>query len=221
VSRIPLPRAVLFDLDGTLSDSLPDIAWALNEAREMHGLPSATEAEVRPWVGGGAEVLVVRSVGAKEASDPRVAPLLADFLAVYEAHASDRSVLYPGVRELLEFLRSRGVKIAVTTNKPAGACEALLQGLGIAAFFDAVVTPESSGLRKPDPRFLEAALRRLGVAAKDALVVGDGTQDVQAAKAAGIPCVALTGGYAEYAALRALEAEYYFASVKELASLLR
>jgi phosphoglycolate phosphatase len=214
--RIPLPRAVLFDLDGTLSDSLPDIAWALNEARAQHGFPPVSQHDVGRWVGAGAAALIARSVGVAE-DDPRAIALLASFLAIYEAHACDRSRLFPGVRELLEELRRRGVRTAVTTNKPAAACTALLEGLGIAKLFDAVVTPEIAGAKKPDPRFMAFALTALGVAAKEALVVGDGVQDLQAAQAAAIPCVGILGGYAGAAALRACRPDWCVQTIGELA----
>jgi phosphoglycolate phosphatase len=216
-----LPRAVLFDLDGTLSDSLPDIAWALNEAREAHGLARVADAVVKDWVGGGAEVLVVRSLGAADASDPRVAPMLAHLLRVYEAHTHNRSALYPGAAELLRSLKARGVLVACTTNKPDTAARSLLAGLGILQVFDAVVTPETAGVKKPDPRFMEAALAALGVAAADALVVGDGLQDVQSAKAAGIPCVAILGGYGDPAALRALGPDFCVGTIADVSELLR
>jgi phosphoglycolate phosphatase len=211
------PRAVLFDLDGTLSDSLPDIEWALNEARIEAGLTPATEGQVKSWVGGGAEVLVVRSLGAKDASDPRVAPLLKTFLDHYEAHACDRSRLYPGVIDLLDRLEDRGIATAVTTNKPRSAARALLEGLEIVSRLDLVVTPDCCGSKKPDPLFLHFALEKLGVAPRDALVVGDGVPDVEAARGAGIKCVAILGGYGDPKDLRAAGADEYVASIAEFA----
>jgi phosphoglycolate phosphatase len=213
-----LPRAVFFDLDGTLSDSLPDIAWALNEARIDHGIVPVTDGQVRGWVGGGAETLVARSLGAADERDPRVAPMLATFLAHYEAHACERSKLYDGVVDLLEFLEERGVRTACTTNKPEVAARGLLVGLEVMPRFDALITPETcGGVKKPDARFMGKALSLLGVAAKDALVVGDGVQDVEAARNAGIRVVAVLGGYGDRAALRAAGADEYVESMAELA----
>jgi len=211
------PKAVLFDLDGTLSDSLPDIEWALNEARIDQGLVPATESQVRSWVGGGAELLVVRSLGAKDERDPRVAPLLASFLARYETHACERSRIYPGVIDLFDFLEGERVLTACTTNKPDAAARALLEGLEILSRLDALVTPETcGGAKKPDPRFMTTALAKLGVAAKDALVVGDGVQDVDAARAVGIPCVAILGGYGDRAALKTARADVYVETIADL-----
>lgn len=211
------PKAVLFDLDGTLSDSLPDISWALNQARLDHELLPVTDGQVKGWVGGGAALLVVRSLGAKDERDPRVAPLLATFLAHYEEHACDRSTLYPGVAELLERLGAKGVLVACTTNKPVKAARALLEGLEILSLLDAVFTPDDcGGAKKPDPRFMACALERLSVAAKDAVVVGDGVQDILAAKAAGMRSIAILGGYGGEAALRAADADEYVTSIAEI-----
>ena len=212
-------KAVLFDLDGTLSDSLPDIAWSLNQARLDHKLLPVTDGHVKGWVGGGAAVLVARSLGAKDERDPRVAPLLATFLTHYEEHACDRSKLYPGVLELLERLGARGVLVACTTNKPTKAARALLEGLEILPQLDAVVTPDDcGGAKKPDPRLMACALGKLGVAAKDAVVVGDGVQDIDAAKASGMRSIAILGGYGDPAALRAAGADEYVDTVAEVAA---
>ena len=217
-----LPKAILFDLDGTLCDSLPDISWALNEARVDMGLTPVADGQVKVWVGGGAALLVARSLGLDDERDPAVAPLLATFLRHYEAHAADESKLYPGVPELLDFLEARGVLIACTTNKPASAARNLLAALDVLARLDALVTPETcGGAKKPDPRFMATALTKLGVEAKDALVVGDAVQDVLAAKSAGIRCVAILGGYGDPDALRAAGADEYVATIAEFGARLR
>jgi len=212
-----LPKAVFFDLDGTLCDSLPDIAWALNEARVDAGLVPVTDGQVKGWVGGGASRLVARSLGLDDEHDPAVAPLLATFLRHYEAHAADESKLYPGVAELLDDLESRGVLIACTTNKPASAARSLLDGLDVLSRLDALVTPETcGGFKKPDPRFMATALTKLGLDAADVLVVGDSVQDILAAKSAGIRVVAVLGGYGDPDALRAAGADEYVATIAEL-----
>lgn len=217
-----LPRAVLLDLDGTLSDSLPDIVWALNEARMDAGMTPVTDGQVKGWVGAGAATLVVRSLGAADERDPRVAPLLATFLRHYEAHACDLSTLYPGVLDLFDFLESRGVLTACTTNKPEAAARTLLEGLEILSRLDALIAPETcGGVKKPDPRFMSAALAKLGVAAGDALVVGDGVQDILAAKAVGIRSVAILGGYGDPAALRAAGPDECVQTIGEFAARLR
>lgn len=215
---IPVPRAVLFDLDGTLSDSLGDIHAALDTARRELGLSGVTADQVRGWVGSGAAMLVARSLGHADESAADVRRVLARFLAVYETHADERSTLYPGVADALAALRARGVRLAVTTNKPARAADALLRGLGIFDRFDTIVTPEVAGVRKPYPAFVRCALDRLGVAAPDALVVGDGLPDLEAAHGAGVPCVALLGGYGDAAALVAARPTWTARDVAETAA---
>jgi phosphoglycolate phosphatase len=213
---IPLPRAVLFDLDGTLSDSLPDIHAALDTARRELGLPGVTPEQVRGWVGCGAAMLVAHSLGHDDETAPDVRRVLPRFLAIYESHADERSTLYPGVGEALDLLRAHGVRLAVTTNKPARAADALLAGLGVLERFEVVVTPDLAGTRKPDAAFIRFALERLGVAAGDALVVGDGLPDLHAARGAGVACVALLGGYGDKAALLADGPEFVAEDVAEV-----
>lgn len=219
--HIPVPRAVLFDLDGTLSDSLPDIHWALDAARRELGLSGVSIDAVQTWVGCGASMLVARSLGHEDEHAPDVRRVLDVFLRHYEAHADERSSVYPGVFAALEALRSRGVRLAVTTNKPGRAAESLLRGLGLLPWFDVVVTPDSAGVRKPDPAFMRFALDHLHVAAADALVIGDGVPDVEAAKGAGVPVVALLDGYGNRAALLAANADHYAADVAEVARRMR
>lgn len=214
---IPVPRAVLFDLDGTLSDSLGDIHWALDTARRELGLPGVTADAVRTWVGCGAPMLVARSLGHEDERAPDVRRVLGRFLEFYEANADARSTVYPGVVGALAALRSRGAKLAVTTNKPARATASLLRGLGLDRWFDTVVTPDDAGVRKPHPAFMRCALDRLGVAPADALVVGDGVPDVEGAKGAGVAVVALLGGYGDRTALLAAHADFYAADVAEVA----
>lgn len=217
---IPLPRAVLFDLDGTLVDSLDDITHALNAARRDAGLPEASAAEVRGWIGGGAARLVARSIGTDDEDAPPVRSLLRRFLAVYGAESGPRSPLLPGVRALLDGLVRRGVRVACTTNKPGEATRIVLRTHGLEGHFGpAVVTPETGGVRKPDPRFFAEALRRLGgVDAAHALVVGDGVPDVQGGHAAGIPVVAVLGGYGDRSALLAAGPTWTVEETSELAA---
>jgi phosphoglycolate phosphatase len=213
------PKAVLFDLDGTLSDSLPDIAWALNQARLDHKLLPVTDGQVKAWVGSGAASLVARSMGLSDEGDPRAIAVLDTFLAHYTDHACDRSTLYPGALDLLERLGARGVLVACTTNKPTQAARALLEGLEILSLLDAVVTPDDcGGAKKPDPRFMAFALERLGVTAKDAVVVGDGVPDIAAAKASGMRSIAILGGYSDPATLRGAGADDYVDSLADVAA---
>ena len=202
---IPLPRALLFDLDGTLVNSLDDIAYALNKARGESGAAPAPRDTVRGWIGGGAAKLVARSVGVTDESNPAVRLLLARFLEIYGTESGPRSPLLPGVRELLDALVRRGVRLACTTNKPAAATRIVLGSHGLDSLFgDAVVTPETIGVRKPEPGFFAEAFRRLGgVAPAESFGFGDGVPDVRGGRGIGAPTVAVLGGYGDRAALLA------------------
>jgi phosphoglycolate phosphatase len=125
------PRAVLFDLDGTLTESLPGIEWSLNQGRRDLGLPPVAESDVRRWLGAGAAILAARSLGLEDVRDPRVVELTAVYLRHNEEGAWAHTRLYPGALEVLGELRRRGVKTAVTTNKPRANTDALLARLSL------------------------------------------------------------------------------------------
>jgi phosphoglycolate phosphatase len=215
---IPLPDAVLFDLDGTLVDSLDDIAHALNAARADAGLDPSPRDRVRGWIGGGAGKLVARSLGHEDETSQDVPALLARFLHVYGTESGTRSPLLPGAAALLDALAARGVLLACTTNKPAAATDLVLRALGIADRFGAVVTPDTiPGVRKPDARFFGEALARLGgIAPARALVVGDGVPDVAGGRALGAPTVAVLGGYGDRDALLAAGPDFVVEATADL-----
>ncbi|MCG3133045.1 MAG: N-acetylmuramic acid 6-phosphate phosphatase [Planctomycetes bacterium] len=215
--RIAVPKAVLFDLDGTLVDSLPDIAHAINKTRREHGLPEAATDTVRSWIGGGAARLVARSLGTEDEDDPAVAAHLRRFLDIYSTESGPLSPMIPGARALLDALAARGVRLACTTNKPGAATDLVLSSLGIRPLFGAVVTPDSMrGARKPDPRFFAEAMAALCVDPPDALVVGDGVPDVAGARSAGLPSVAVLGGYGDRDALAAAGSTWTVETVADL-----
>jgi len=189
-------KAVLFDLDGTLIDSLPDIAAAANRLLAAEGRAPLTPAEVRPMIGDGAGRLVERVFAARGGlPGPALAPYLARFVADYEKRAADLTRPFPHVAETLAGLKAEGIRMAVCTNKPSGATALALGTLGLADFFDVVVGGDDAPALKPDPRHLLAAVERLGTSVGDTAMVGDSANDVLAAKAAGIPCVAVSFGY--------------------------
>lgn len=211
------PRAVLFDLDGTLADSLADITWALSEARTSLALPDVDDGDVRRWIGDGARRLVARSLGTEDDDAPGVVELHERFLDVYRSRDRTRSTLYPGVRPLLDELRTAGTLLACTTNKPRRPTHKLLGLLGVADHFAAVRTPDDvGGRRKPAPDMLLDALDELGVEPSDAVLVGDGLPDVAAARAAGVRVVAVLGGYGGEEALVALRPDATVESAAEL-----
>ncbi len=197
-----LPQLVAFDLDGTLVDSVPDLATATDRMLQALGREPAGEAQVRGWVGNGAAMLVRRAL-AGSAEPERVAtvtePLLESalnrFREYYAAENGLRSTLYPGVTEVLALLREREVPLVVITNKPKPFADPLLEKLDIARYFQQVLGGECLPRRKPDPLPLQEVAGPLGLIPARCLMVGDSRNDVEAARAAGWVSVALTYGY--------------------------
>lgn len=191
------PEAVVFDLDGTLIDSAGDIADALNFALRQAQLEPFPEDEVRLMVGGGARVLVERALTARElAGDTALAQrVYAAFIEVYQTASVARTTVYEFGRELLLDLRRLGVKLAICTNKPAGITEDVLAKLGLRTSFEAVVGGTEALPKKPHPAMLLAALTSLGVDPDRAVMVGDSSADVGAARACKVSVVVVGHGY--------------------------
>ncbi len=188
-----MTRTILFDLDGTLVDSVPDLTTALNRLLAGRGLAGFAQADVVPMVGDGARVLVERAFAARDgvADDAAVAAFVAD----YTEHVAGDTRAYPGVIETLAGLRAAGWVCAVCTNKPEAAARKLLAALGIGEQFAAVGGGDSFPVRKPDPRHLLATLDAAGGAPDRAVMVGDHHNDVAAAAGAGLPCIFAAWGY--------------------------
>ena len=183
----------LFDLDGTLVDSVPDLAAALNRLMAARGEPPFSRTDVAAMVGDGAAALVAKAFAAR-AMPPDPAALPA-FLADYGAHAVVETRAYPGIAEALAALRDAGWRMAVCTNKPEAAARTVLDGLALSPFFAAVGGGDSFPVRKPDPGHLRATLALVGGDAGRAVMVGDHHNDIAAANAAGVPCVFAQWGY--------------------------
>ena len=195
-SQNTLPAAILFDLDGTLVDSLPDLAWAINQLLAELGRKPATLADVRTWVGDGVSVLVERCLDATGGPTERpLADAVKCYLGYYRAHAAVDTRAFPGVLKTLAALRAAGHPLGVCTNKPTDLSVLLLDALGMSDFFMAVVGGDGAPERKPHPGHLLATLDAMGAGDRKALMVGDSLNDVAAAKAAGIPVVAVSFGY--------------------------
>jgi phosphoglycolate phosphatase len=186
-------RTVLFDLDGTLVDSAPDLAAALSRLMAARGLPGFTREEVIPLIGDGARVLLARAFAARGAEPDSAA--LAEFLADYEANAAVATRPFPGIPEALVALRRQGWRLAVCTNKPAAPARALLAALGLAPVFVAVVGGDSLPVRKPDPGHLLGTVAAAGGDSARAAMVGDHANDILAADAAGMPALFCAWGY--------------------------
>ncbi len=178
------PKAVLFDLDGTLLDTLPGLAASVNAVLRAHAEPERSLEEVRAFVGNGVRKLIARA--AKGGEDrPDYAELLADYRAHYLAHAAEGSAPYPGIPELLAALRARGVKLGVVTNKDEDAARSLMEKFFPGAF-DVVRGGNAGRPPKPDPATPRAALEALGVRPEEALYVGDTSVDAETARGAGM-----------------------------------
>lgn len=190
------PRhAVLFDLDGTLLDSIPDLAEACQRMMRELGHPPHDLETIRSFVGKGMVNLVTRCLG--DASAEAVDAAVAVFRRHYAAVNGDATTLYPGVVPTLEALAARGVPLACVTNKPAAFTEPLLARCGIADYFAVTVSGDTLAEKKPHPAPLQHACRLLGVAPAAALMVGDSANDAEAARAAGMPVLLVTYGYSE------------------------
>ena len=189
-------NAVVFDLDGTLIDSAPDLQAALNETlREIGKKPLPQEA-VRRMIGDGTAMLVARGLAASGVAAEALAECLPRFLALYEADPVRHTRLYPGVPQVLAQLVAEGRRLAICTNKPQTATLAVLRGLDLDGFFAAVVGGDALAVKKPDPGHVLGAIAALGVAPEHAVMVGDNENDVAAGKGAGVPVVLVRYGYA-------------------------
>jgi phosphoglycolate phosphatase len=190
------PAVFVFDLDGTLVDSLPDMLVAMNKLLADLGRPEATPDQICEWVGDGAAILVERALTALGGMPERpLGELTAAYIAHYRGHAAHASKPYPGVVETLEQLAAAGHPMAVCTNKPHALAIELLEGLGMLPLFQAVLGGDSVPAKKPNPGHLTATLAALKAEGRKALMVGDTRNDVLSARGAGIPVVAVSFGY--------------------------
>jgi phosphoglycolate phosphatase len=208
-----VPALAIFDLDGTLVDSLDDLHASVTHALASVGLPPRSRDEVRAFIGEGARVLVERAVA------PRghlLEPALAAWWAHYEAHCLDRTRPYPGIEALLAGSRRA---LAVHTNKPGRLARKILAGLGLLPRFAAVIGGDEAP-RKPDPGGVRELLARVGAAPGETLFVGDSRVDVETARRAGVALVAVTWGLGSRPELEGAGATTFVDGAAELARLL-
>lgn len=197
-------RAVAFDLDGTLTDSVADLAAAANAMRARLGLPELPQEVVQSYVGDGISVLVHRALtGDKtgQAEDALLEQGLDIFIRYYAEHIADATRTYPETETALAMLRKMELPLAVITNKSEVLSVKLLNELNIGQYFSLVVGGDTLPQRKPSPEPLRHAARVLGVEPEQMLMVGDSHNDMLAAKAAGCPCVGVEFGYGDMAQL--------------------
>lgn len=187
-------RAVLFDLDGTLVDTAPDLGAALNAMRERRGLGQIAASAYRPQSSHGSQGLIRLGFGVDQ-QHPDYPALRQEFLAHYAANLTRNSPLFPGMAEVLEYLDARAIKWGVVTNKPACYTQPLLVHLGLAERAAFIVSGDTCAHPKPHPVSLLHACEIARVSVQDCLYVGDAERDVQAAKAAGMPALVALYGY--------------------------
>jgi 2-phosphoglycolate phosphatase len=189
---LPL-RAILFDLDGTLLDTAPDMVGALNVLRQEHGLAPLPYEEVRPAVSHGAARVV--KIGFPDAPADSAAVLQRRYLEIYRGALSQGTRLFPGMEQVLDAFARRRLKSGIVTNKPAWLTDPLLDELGIRARFECVVSGDTVAERKPHPLPLLHAAKLADVSPGECVYVGDAERDVQAAHAAGMPALVANYGY--------------------------
>lgn len=188
---------LVFDLDGTLVDTAPDLAAATNHVLQHIGLRPVSEADIRPFVGHGALAMISGAAAQQGQVFPeqKLFELFEVFVAHYRANIAARSAPYEGVLEALHDFKGQGVKLAVCTNKIESHALALLEALDMTRYFSAITGRDSLGVHKPDPGHLTGTIALAGGAERRAIMVGDSETDIKTAKAAGVPVVAVTFGY--------------------------
>jgi phosphoglycolate phosphatase len=190
---------VVFDLDGTLIDTAPDLVDTLNTVFRREGLAPIPFETARVMIGGGARRMIERGLRAegRSARPDELARLFDDFIAHYAIHIADRSRPFPGLEAALDRLQLAGSLLAVCTNKLEGLSRALLQELGLTERFAAICGQDTFGIQKPDPEIVRRTIESAGGSPEFALMVGDSATDVRTARAAGIPAVVVDFGYTD------------------------
>lgn len=193
------PLTVVFDLDGTLVDTAPDLIDTLNVVLTREGLPPVAYAEARNMIGGGARRMIengLRHEGRPQ-TDGEVDRMLSQFLSHYAAHIADRSRPFPGLEPALDRMSALGWRFAVCTNKLEGLSRQLLGALRLTPRFAAICGQDTFGIQKPDPEILRRTVEAADGDIRRAVMIGDSGTDVATARAAGVPVVAVDFGYSE------------------------
>ena len=211
-------KAVLFDLDGTLIDSRRDIAASANAVRGRYGFPSLPEETVGSYVGLGIMFLLEKTLETRDAARLKEAHQF--FKGHYRDHCVDHTRTFEGALDLLEDLRKRGIRMGVVSNKPQEFTDLILAKLGLAPYFGAVLGPEATVNKKPHPEPLLTALHKLGAGPSEAVMIGDSTVDIEAARAARMPVGVVTHGYGTRDILNAADPDWLADSLKEFIELL-
>ncbi|MBF0265225.1 MAG: phosphoglycolate phosphatase [Gammaproteobacteria bacterium] len=217
------PKMILIDVDGTLVDSVPDLAWCVDEMMKQLGMPIHGEDKVRNWVGNGVERLTRRALIGQLDGEPddelfnKAYPI---FLDLYKDNTSKRSCLYPGVTEGLEYFKENGYILGCVTNKAEAFTLPILKDLGIYDYFQSVVSGDTLEKKKPDPLPLTYSAEKLAVTPEDSMMLGDSMSDVKAARAAGFMITCMSYGYNHGEDIRDYNPDLVIDSMAELIDIL-
>jgi len=217
---------LLFDLDGTLVDSAPDLALALNKTLQDLNFAKFDETTIRRWVGNGAKILIERALLNAAENNRQLDPALVnDALAIFLQHYQNglcvNSALYSDVKEGLMLLKASGFRLAVITNKAEALISPILAGLGIGGLFEILIGGDTLTEKKPHPAPLNYALQQLKVSAEQCLMIGDSKNDILSAKAANITSVGLTYGYNYGEDIAGYQPDFCFDNFNELLAALQ
>jgi phosphoglycolate phosphatase len=192
-------RTVVFDLDGTLVDTAPDLINALNFVLDREGMPAVPMKSARNLIGGGARKLIERGLelDGREAGPGDITRLTDDFIDYYAAHIADESRPFEGLEGALDDLSGRGYRLAVCTNKLEWLSKLLLDRLGLSSRFSAICGADTFGVSKPDPAILRQTVARAGGQLASTIMVGDAGPDIGVARRAGVPIIGVEFGYTE------------------------
>jgi len=190
---------IVFDLDGTLIDTAPDLVDTLNVVFAREGWPPVPYETARNTIGGGARMMIARGIAAEgiAVTPAKLEQLFADFIAHYTEHVADRSRPFPGLTDALDILAAGGCRLAVCTNKLERLSVLLLKQLKLADRFAVICGQDTFGMQKPDPEVLRRTIAAAGGSSPHAIMIGDSLTDIRTARAAGIPVIAVDFGYSD------------------------
>jgi phosphoglycolate phosphatase len=210
-------HTIVFDLDGTLIDTAPDLIYTLNLTLTQEGLPEVPYATARNLIGGGAQVMIQRALEAegRDATPAEMERLYSAFIAHYSEHIADRSRPFPELEATLDGLAADGHKLAVCTNKLEWLSLRLLQALNLTQRFAAICGPDTFGASKPDPEIFWQTVRRAGGEPTRAIMIGDSKTDIHTARAARVPVIAVDFGYTDLP-ITSLQPDRIISSFSEL-----
>ena len=192
-------RTIVFDLDGTLVDTAPDLISTLNLVLAGEGLPPVAYDDARRMIGGGARRMIERALTAegRNVTSTELDRMFRIFIDRYSAHIADRSRPFPHLESVLQRLGGEGFRLAVCTNKLEWLSVRLLDTLNLSRYFAAICGQDTFGVQKPDPQMLRLTIRRAGGEVQRAIMIGDSMTDVRTARAANVPVIAVDFGYSE------------------------